>query len=119
MVERSGKSAGRGLIVARGCGVGTSCESWSCTYRDAILAVVDASAIGEDVDVGTLGSKLAVSLCKVFADVLGSGAQIVAEGTGIASLTGALTKELARYVGRVRRASGPIEAGSGCHGIGL
>lgn len=40
-------------------------------------------------------------LCKVFADVLGSGAQIVAEGTGIASLTGALTEELARYVGRV------------------
>lgn len=62
MVERSGKSAGRGLIVARGCGVGTSCESGSCAYRDAILAVVDASAIGEDVDVGTLGSKLAVSL---------------------------------------------------------
>lgn len=31
-------------------------------YRDAILAVVDAAAIGEDVDVGTLGAKLAVAL---------------------------------------------------------
>lgn len=62
MIERGGEGAGRGLIVARRCGVGTSCESGSCTYRDAILAVVDASAIRKDVDVGTLGSKLAVSL---------------------------------------------------------
>lgn len=62
MVERGSQGAGRGLVVAGRCGVGTSCESGSCTYRDAILAVVDAATVGEDVDVGTLGSKLAVSL---------------------------------------------------------
>jgi hypothetical protein len=51
-------------------------------------------------------------LCKVFADVLGSIAQVMTEGTGIAGLTSTLTKELARDVRGVRRASGSIEAGS-------
>jgi hypothetical protein len=37
-------------------------------------------------------------LCKVFADVLGSIAQVMTEGTGIAGLTSTLTKELARDV---------------------
>lgn len=37
-------------------------------------------------------------LCKVFADVLGSIAQVMTEGTGIAGLTSALTKELAGNV---------------------
>jgi hypothetical protein len=35
-------------------------------------------------------------LCKVFADVFGSIAQVMTEGTGIASLASTLTKELAR-----------------------
>lgn len=40
-------------------------------------------------------------LCKVFADVLSSVAQIMTERTGITSLTSTLTKELARNVGRI------------------
>lgn len=40
-------------------------------------------------------------LCKVFADVLSSVAQIMTERTGITSLTGTLTEELARNVGRI------------------
>jgi hypothetical protein len=35
---------------------------WIGTYRDAILAVVDAPAVGEDVDIGALGAEFAVSL---------------------------------------------------------
>lgn len=31
-------------------------------YGDTILAVVDAAAVGKDMDVGTFGAELAVSL---------------------------------------------------------
>lgn len=40
----------------------------------------------------------ATHLCKVFADVFRRHAQVMAEGAGIACLTGALPEELARYM---------------------
>lgn len=38
------------------------------------------------------------NLCEILADVFGGGAYVVTERTGIAGLTGALAKELARNV---------------------
>jgi len=61
-VEGGGKGAGGGLIVACGGGVGSTREGGSIAYRDAILSVVDASTVGEDVDVCALRTKFAVSL---------------------------------------------------------
>lgn len=104
---------------------------------DPVLAVVDATAVGQDVDVGAFGPELAVSLepanstrqssvtrrtrrcrkpsiatkvaeswdrveplylCEILADGLGGMTEVVAEGTGIAGLTRALSEELARDV---------------------
>ena len=48
----------RGRIMWRATGK----VDWSRAYCDTILAVVDATAVGENVDVGTLGAKLAVAL---------------------------------------------------------
>lgn len=118
-VEGGSKGAGGGLIVACGGGVRSTREGGSIAYRDAILSVVDASTVGEDMDICAFRTKLAVSLCKVFADVLSSVAQIMTERTGITSLTSTLTKELARNVGRIRGTSGSIEAGSICHSARL
>ena len=61
-VERSGEGAGGGLIVACGGGVGATGESGSIAYCDAILSVVDSSAIGKNMDVCTFGTEFAVSL---------------------------------------------------------
>lgn len=50
-----GRSRGRGCgVAAEAHGGGYDCE--------AIFAVVDSSAVGEDVDVGALGAELAVTL---------------------------------------------------------
>lgn len=63
VVERSGEGAGGGLVLCRG-GVGPASQTdGRGTYRNPILAVVDASAIGKDVDVGAFGAEFAVSLC--------------------------------------------------------
>lgn len=61
-VERSGEGAGGGLIVACGGGVGATGESGSIAYCDAILSVVDSSAIWKNMDVCTFGTEFAVSL---------------------------------------------------------
>jgi hypothetical protein len=61
-VERGGEGAGGGLIAACRGGVGAPCEGGSVAYRDAILSVVDASTVGEDVDVGTFGAEFTVAL---------------------------------------------------------
>lgn len=89
---------------------------WIGTYRDAILSVVDAPAVGEDVDIGALGAEFAVSLrwlagaagkgcgvrganlCKVLANRLRGLTQLVTKGTGVAGLAGALSEELAGHV---------------------
>ena len=101
---------------------------WGRAYCDTIFAVIDATAVRENMDVGALGTELAVSLwsravsvshvradwgegerrignqeglahlCKVFADGIGGAAEIVTEGTGAAGLAGALAEELARDV---------------------
>lgn len=103
-----------------GGGVGSTGEiDGPSTYRDTILAIIDASAIGEDVDVCAFGTELAITLCEVFADGLGGGTEVMAKGTGIAGLASALTEELAGNVRGIRRASGSIEAGSGRHGTRL
>jgi hypothetical protein len=88
---------------------------WRRAYCDTILAVVDATAVGENVDIGTLGAKLAVALCEILANGLGGVAEIVAEGTGAARLAGTLPEELARNMACVGRASGTLKAGSSSH----
>ena len=63
-VETIGQGARRGVEVVRCRGDG---PGWGESHRrgadrDAVLAVVDPSAIGEDVDVGAFGPELAVPL---------------------------------------------------------
>lgn len=78
-IERVCEGAGRRLAIGPirggggGCGRGGS-ERVSTAgaggrerdgrgpYDDAVFAVVDAAAVGQDVDVGALGTELAVSL---------------------------------------------------------
>lgn len=54
------QSAVVGAIVRSGVDTIPKVEGWA--NRDAILSVVDPSSIGENVDVGTLGTEFAVSL---------------------------------------------------------
>lgn len=61
-VEGGGEGAGGGLIVACGGGVGSTREGGSIAYRDAILSVVDASTVGENMNICAFRTKLAVSL---------------------------------------------------------
>lgn len=69
---------------------------------DAILAIINSSAVGKHMDIGAFRSEFAIPLCKVFAYRLRSSAEIVTEGASRTSLTSALPEEFTRYVGGVR-----------------
>lgn len=81
----------------------------------SILIVVDSSTIGQDVNIGTFGSELAVTLekdlveipirdriftylGKVFAHVIRRAGKVMAERTSLAGLAGTLSEELTRHM---------------------
>ena len=133
LVEGVGQRTGRGLRMRMTAALGTIIgvrRSWILrgawqvhgaaeSYRDAIFPVVDAPAVGENVNIGAFGAELAISLHfvisksfpstrtsvsyfgKVLANNLGRCAEIMAEWACVAGLARALTKELARNVSSV------------------
>lgn len=57
---------GQGAVgVAVGGGADAIAEMKRLSDGDAVLAIIDASAVSEDVDVGAFGTEFAVALCFV------------------------------------------------------
>ena len=61
MEERVGKGAVGGLVVCVGVHAGTQGDGRG-TDCDTAFAIVDTAAVGQHVDVGTLGTEFAVTL---------------------------------------------------------
>lgn len=86
------------------------------TYSNTILSVIDSTTVGKYVYVGAFRSELAVTLCEIFANILGRGTQVMIKRTGVASLTGALSEELARNVRGIGRAPRAVNSAASRHG---
>lgn len=63
--ERVREGAVRGLVVRRGVDAAAELDCGWSAYGNVAPGVVDAAAVGKDVNVCTLGAKLAVALWMV------------------------------------------------------